>query len=69
MMWGVDAHNPSVGKSPCFKCRGEIVYTSCISANLDEDELIKRIERLRSNNPLSKIDKEEMNARKYTLWR
>ena len=69
MMRGVDAHNPCVGKSLCFKCRGEIVYISRISTYLDEDELIKRIERLRSNNLMSKSDKEEMNARKYTLWR
>ncbi len=39
-----------------------------MSKNLDKDELIKRIERLRSNNPVSKIDEEEINARKHAFW-
>ena len=36
--------------------------------SLDKDELIKRTERLRSNNPMSKIDEEEINARKHVFW-
>ena len=44
-----------------------IVYFPSVSRNLDKDKLIKRIERLRSINLMSKIDEEEMNAREHAL--
>tara|TARA_B110000014_G_scaffold218889_1_gene174155 strand:- start:9068 stop:9229 length:162 start_codon:yes stop_codon:yes gene_type:complete len=45
----------------------KIVYFPSVSRNLDKDKLIKRIERLRSINLMSKIDEEEMNAREHAL--
>ena len=59
---------PVLGEWLCIKFLGEIGYTPCMIKNLDKDELIKRIERLRSNNPMSKIDEEEINARKHAFW-
>ena len=59
---------PVLGEWLCIKFLREIGYTPCMNKNLDKDELIKRIERLRSNNPMSKIDEEEINARKHTFW-
>ena len=58
----------SVGDCSYIKSLGEIGYTPCMIKSLDKDELIKRIGRLRSNNPMSKIE-EEINERKHVFWR
>jgi hypothetical protein len=58
---------PVLGYPSYTKFLGEIGYTSCMIKSLDKDELIKRIGRLRSNNPMSKIE-EEINERKHVFW-
>lgn len=55
------------GEWLCLKVLKKIVYFPSVSRNLDKDKLIKRIERLRSINLMSKIDEEEMNAREHAL--
>ena len=58
---------PVSGEWLCLKFLKKIVYFPSVSRNLDKDKLIKRIERLRSINLMSKIDEEEMNAREHVL--
>ena len=58
---------PVSGEWLCLKVLKKIVYFPSVSRNLDKDKLIKRIERLRSINLMSKIDEEEMNAREHAL--
>ncbi len=55
------------GEWLCLKVLKKIVYFPSVSRNLEKDKLIKRIERLRSINLMSKIDEEEMNAREHAL--
>jgi len=55
------------GEWLCLKVLKKIVYFPSVSRNLETDKLIKRIERLRSINLMSKIDEEEMNARGHAL--
>lgn len=58
---------PASGEWLCLKVLKKIVYFPSVSRNLDKDKLIKRIDRLRSINLMSKIDEEEMNAREHAL--
>ena len=58
---------PVSGEWLCLKVLKKIVYFPSVSRNLDKDKLIKRIDRLRSINLMSKIDEEEMNAREHVL--
>ena len=58
---------PASGEWLCLKVLKKIVYFPSVSRNLDKDKLIKRIERLRSINLMSKIDEEEMNAKEHAL--
>ena len=58
---------PASGEWLRLKVLKKIVYFPSVSRNLDKDKLIKRIERLRSINLMSKIDEEEMNAREHVL--
>ncbi len=58
---------PASGEWLCLKVLKKIVSFPSVSRNLDKDKLIKRIERLRSINLMSKIDEEEMNAREHAL--
>ena len=58
---------PVSGGMALSKSFEKIVYFPSVSRNLDKDKLIKRIERLRSINLMSKIDEEEMNAKEHAL--